>query len=57
MEFQRTTRRDKAFFNKQGKEIEENNGMGKIKDLKRIRDIKGTFHAKMGKIKTETAKT
>ena len=31
--------------------------MGKIKDLKRIRDIMGTFHAKMGKIKTETAKT
>ena len=57
-EFQRIARRDmKAFLRDQCKEIEENNGMGKIKDLKRIRDIMGTFHAKMGKIKTETAKT
>ena len=42
----------KAFFSNQCKEIEENNRMGKTRDLfKKIRDIKGTFHAKMGSIK------
>ena len=52
-EFQRIARRDKkAFFSDQCKEIEENNRMGKTRDLfKKIRDIKGTFHAKMGSIK------
>ena len=52
-EFQRIPRRDKkAFLSEQLKEIEENNRMGKTRDLfKKIRDTKGTFHAKMGKIK------
>ena len=52
-EFQRIARRDKkAFLNDQCKEIEENNRMGKTRDLfKKIRDTKGTFHAKMGSIK------
>ena len=52
-EFQRIARRDKkAFLSDQGKEIEENNRMGKTRDIfKKIRDIKGTFHAKMGTIK------
>ena len=52
-EFQRIARTDKkAFLSDQCKEIEENNRMGKTKDLfKKIRDIKGTFHAKMGSIK------
>ena len=52
-EFQRITRRDKkAFFSDQCKEIEEENRMGKARDLfKKIRDTKGTFHAKMGSIK------
>ena len=52
-EFQRTTRRDKkAFRSDQCKEIEENNRMGKTRDLfKKIRYTKGTFHAKMGLIK------
>ena len=51
-EFQRIARRDKAFLSDQCKEIEENNGMGKTRDLfKKIRDTKGTFHAKMGLIK------
>ena len=52
-EFQRIARRDKkAFLSDQCKEIEENNRMGKIRYLfKKIRDIKGTFHAKMGSIK------
>ena len=52
-EFQRIERRDKkAFLSVQCKEIEENNRMVKIRDLfKKIRDIKGTFHAKMGSIK------
>ena len=51
--FQRIARRDKkAFLSDQCKEIEENNRMGKTKDLfKKIRDTKGTFHAKMGAIK------
>ena len=54
-EFQRTARRDKkAFFNDQCKEIEENNRTGKTRDLfKKIRDINGTFHAKMGSIKDQ----
>ena len=49
-EFQRIARRDKkAFLSNQCKEIEENNRMGKTRDLfKKIRDTKGTFHAKMG---------
>ena len=49
-EFQRVTRRDKkAFLSDQCKEIEENNRMGNTRDLfKKIRDTKGTFHAKMG---------
>ena len=49
----RIARRDKkTFLSDQCKEIEENNGMGKTTDLfKKIRDIKGTFHAKMGTIK------
>ena len=53
VEFQRIARRDKkAFLSNQCKEIEENNRMGKTRDLfKKIRDTKGTFHAKMGSIK------
>jgi len=63
-EFQKIARRDKkAFLSDQCKEIEENNRMGKTRDLfKKIRDTKGTLHAKMGSIKgrngrdiTETA--
>ena len=52
-EFQRIARRDKkAFFSNHCKEIEEKNRMGKTRDLfKKIRDTKGTFHAKMGSIK------
>ena len=52
-ESQRIARRDKkAFLSDQCKEIEENNRMGKTRDLfKKIRDTKGTFHAKMGTIK------
>ena len=52
-EFQRIARRDKkVFFSDQCKEIEENNRMGKTRDLfKKIRNTKGTFHAKMGTIK------
>ena len=52
-EFERIARRDKnAFLSNQCKEIEENNRMGKTRDLfKKIRDTKGTFHAKMGSIK------
>ena len=52
-EFQRRARRDKkAFLSDQYKETEENNRMGKTRDLfKKIRDIKGIFHAKMGSIK------
>ena len=54
-EFQRIARRDKkAFFSDQCREIEENNRMGKTRDLfKKLRDTKGTFHAKMASIKTE----
>ena len=53
VEFQRIARRDKkAFLSDQCKEIEENNIMGKTKELfKKIRDTKGTFHAKMDSIK------
>ena len=53
VEFQRIARRDKrAFLSDQCKEIEENNRMGKTRDLfKKIIDTKGTFHAKMGSIK------
>ena len=52
-QFQRIARRDKkGFLSKQCKEIEENNRMGKTRDLfKKIRDTKGMFHAKMGTIK------
>ena len=52
-EFQRIARRDKkAFFRDRCKDIEENNRMGKTRDLfKKIRDTKGTFHAKMGSLK------
>ena len=52
-EFQRIAKRDKkAFLSDQCKEAEENNRMGKTRDLfKKIRDTKGTFHAKMGTIK------
>ena len=52
-EFQRTARRDKkAFLSNQLKETEENNRMGKTRDLfKKIRDTKGSFHAKLGTIK------
>ena len=52
-EFHRIARTDKkAFLSDQGKEKEENNGMGKTRDLfKKIKDTKGTFHAKMGPIK------
>ena len=54
-EFQRIARRGKkAFLSDRCKEIEENKGMGKTRALfKKIRDTKGTFHAKMGSIKTE----
>ena len=53
VEFQRIARRDKkAFLSDQCKEIEENNRLGKTRDLsKKIRDTKGIFHAKMGQIK------
>ena len=57
-EFQRTARKDKkAFLSDQCKEIEENSRMGKASDLvKKIRDIKGTFHAKIGTIKDRNGK-
>ena len=53
VEFQRIARRDKkAFLSNQCKEIDKNNRMGKTRELfKKIRDIKGTFHEKMGTIK------
>ena len=56
-EFQRTARKDKkTFLSDQCKEIEENKRMGKTRDLfKKIRDIKGTFHAKMGSIKNRNS--
>ena len=54
-EFQRIARRDKKdFFSDQCREIEENNRIGKTRDLfKKIRDTKGTFHARMSLIRTE----
>ena len=57
-EFLRITRRDKkAFFSDQCKEIQEKNRMGKTRDLfKKIRDTKGTFHAKMGSIKDKNCR-
>ena len=57
-EFQRIARRDKkAFLSEQCKELEGNNRMGKTRDLlKRIGDTKGTFHARMGKIKDRHSK-
>ena len=57
-EFQRIPRRDKkAFLSSQCKEIGENNRLGKTRDLfKKIRDTKGTFHAKMGSIKDKKQK-
>ena len=56
-EFQRIARRDKkAFFGDKCKDMEENKRMGKTRDLfKKIRDTKGTFHAKMGRIKDRNA--
>ena len=56
-EFQRKKRRDKkAFFSDQCKDIEENNRMGKTRDLfKKVRDTKGIFHSKMGSIKDRNA--
>ena len=56
--FQRIARRDKkAFLSDQCKETEENNRVGKTRDLfNKIRDTKGTFHAKMGKIKHRNGK-
>ena len=56
-EFQRIARREKkAFLSDQCKEIEENNRMGKTRDLfKKIRDTKGTFHAKMGTIQDRSS--
>ena len=58
-EFQRIARRDKkAFLSEQSKEIEENNRIGKTRDLfKKIRDTKGTFHANMGTIKDKMVLT
>ena len=57
-EFQRIVRRDKkAFLSDQCKETEENNRMGKTRDFfKKIKDIKGTFHARMGMIKDRNGK-
>ena len=56
-EFQIARREKKAFLNDQWKEIEENNRMGKTRDLfKKISDTKGTFHAKMGTIKDRNGK-
>ena len=58
VEFHRTARTDKkAFLNEQCKETEENNRMGKTRDLfKKIRDTKGTFHAMMGTVKDKNGK-
>ena len=56
-EFQRIRRDKKAFLSDQCKEIEENNRMGKTRDLfKKIRNTKGTFHAKMGSIKNRNCR-
>ena len=55
-EFQRIARRDKkTFLSDQCKEIEENNRMGKTRDLKETKDSKGTFHANMGSIKDKNS--
>ena len=55
--FQRIARRDKKASSEQCKETEENNRMGKTRDLfKKMRDTKGTFHAKMGSIKNRNGK-
>ena len=55
-EFQRIARKDKkGFLSDQCKEIEENNTTGKIRDVKKIRDTKGIFHAKIGLIKDRNA--
>ena len=56
---QRIARRDKkGFLNEPCKEVEENNRMGKTRDLfKKIRDTKGIFHARMGTIKDKTVRT
>ena len=57
-EFQRIARREKkALLSDQCKEIEENNRMGKTRDLKKIRDTKGTFHAKRSSIKDRNGRT
>ena len=57
-EFQIARRDEKAFLSDQRKEIEENNRMGKTRDLfKKIRDTKGTFHVKMGTIKARNGMT
>ena len=58
VQFQRKVRRHKkTFFNEQCKEVEENNRMGKTRDLfKKTEDIKGTFHARMGTIKDRNTK-
>ena len=56
-EFQRRVRRDKAFLNEQCKEIAKNNRIRKTRDLvKKIEDIKGTFHERMGSIKDRNGK-
>ena len=56
-EFQRIARREKEAFNEQCKEVEENNRMGKTRDpFKKIGDIKGLFHARMGMIKERRGK-
>ena len=56
VEFQRIARRDKKAFLSHRKEIEENNRMGKTRDLfKKLRDTKGTFHAKMSILKERNA--
>ena len=56
-EFQRIARREKEAFNEQCKEVEENNRMGKTRDpFKKIGDIKGLFHARMGMIKDRRGK-
>ena len=59
VEFQRIARRDKKdFLSDQCKEREQNHRMGKTRDLfQKIRDTKGTYHAKMGRIRTETVWT
>ena len=58
VEFQRIAKRDKkVFLNEQCKEVEENNRMGKTTELfKKIRDIKGTFHARVGTVKNRNGK-